>query len=134
MAIKRSGVLVGLYVLAVFASGVLVGGFGQRLYSEKTVSAKSGRPSPKEFRARYVDSLKTRLNLDQAQLTLLTEILNESDARFKASREKMDPEMKQISLDQRSKIAAMLNAQQKVEYEKLLEERKNRKKRGPGPN
>jgi hypothetical protein len=65
----------------------------------------------------------------------LVVILDESKARYKAARDRIDPEMKQIQQDQRDKIRQMLNDTQKAEYEKMLAERERQRKetgRGPG--
>jgi hypothetical protein len=136
---KRSNFSVVLYVLLVFLSGALVGAFGHRLYTTKTVSAKSGkRPGPDEYRKRYMDEMSTRLKLDATQVQQLTVILDETRQRYKEARDRMDPEMKRIQEEQRDRIRGMLSADQRSEYEKMIEEkdrkyRDSRKSHGPPP-
>ncbi|MCC6394480.1 MAG: hypothetical protein IT167_28045 [Bryobacterales bacterium] len=122
---RPSSPKVGLYLLLVFLSGTLVGAFGYRLYSVNTVSAKAPHES---YRKMYLNEMQTRLKLTPAQLSNLVFILDETKARFKAVRDRMDPEMKQIQHEQRDKIRDMLKPEQKAEYEKMLEERAKKQK------
>jgi len=128
VAMKRSSpTMIALYVALVFLSGALVGGFGHRLYSAKEVSAKApAHRSPEAWRQKYIGDMTTRLKLEKGQVDKLVQILDDSGSRFKAVRDRMDPEMKQIQLDQRDKIRGMLTADQKTEYEKILAERAKR--------
>lgn len=129
---KRSTPMVGVYLLLVFASGAVVGGFGHRLYSTKTVDAKSPQPVKSEdWRERYLNEMRDRLHLDQPQMNRLAVILDESKARYKSVRDRMDPELKQIQIEQRDLIRQMLTPDQRPEYEKMLEERdRQRRERG----
>jgi hypothetical protein len=132
--VKRSSLWAGIYLLLVFVGGLLAGGFGHRLYYAKSVDAKSVS-GPDAFRQRYLNDMQTRLHLAPEQMQKLVVILDESKARYKAARDRIDPEMKQIQQDQRDKIRQMLNDTQKAEYEKMLAERERRRKesgRGPG--
>jgi uncharacterized membrane protein len=122
---KPSSPKIGLYLLLVFLSGALVGAFGYRLYSVNSVSAKGTHES---YRKIYLNEMQTRLKLTPAQLSNLVFILDETKARFKAVRDRMDPEMKQIQREQRDKIRDMLKPEQKAEYEKMLEERARKQK------
>nr|MCU0246613.1 hypothetical protein [Bryobacter sp.] len=54
------------------------------------------------------------------------QILDYTRDRYRAARERMRPEMKQIQDEQAEKIRAMLNEKQRSEYEKILEERERR--------
>lgn len=129
MAMRLNSTRVGLYLLLVFLSGALVGAFGYRLYSANSVSAKANHES---YRKIYLNEMQTRLKLTPAQLSNLVFILDETKARFKAARDRMDPEMKQIQHEQRNKIRDMLQPAQKAEYEKMLEERAKKQKATSG--
>ncbi|HBY64563.1 MAG TPA: hypothetical protein DEH78_32485 [Solibacterales bacterium] len=110
--------MVGLYVALVFASGLLVGVVGQKVYSATSVRANS-RPSPEEFRKRHMEEMQTRLNLSPQQLEQFGKIMDETGSRFKALRE-----------DHTQRVNAMLDQKQRAEYEVLMKEREERKKRG----
>jgi uncharacterized membrane protein len=127
---KRFNLTATVSLLAVFLSGALVGAFGHRLYMVRSVIAEptpTPRPSPEEFRRRYVEELTTRLKLDSAQVTQLQEILDLTRERFRVMRERSRPEAEQIKQDQRNGIRAMLNPSQQAEYEKILQERDRKK-------
>ncbi|HUQ94825.1 MAG TPA: hypothetical protein VM120_24310 [Bryobacteraceae bacterium] len=124
---KRSSLMVGVYLLLVFVSGALVGAFGHRLYSANAVSAKN--PGGHEaFRKRYVSEMETRLKLDQDQLRKFISILDESKDRYRVTRDRIEPALKQIQLEHRANIRAILRPEQVAEYEKMLEEREKRRK------
>ena len=129
---RRTGLATALYVVLVFLSGAAVGAFGHRLYLMSTVKAES-RPSPEEFRRRYVEEMRTRLNLSADQLAKLNEILDSTRARFRASHERRQPEMKAIQDEQVSKIRSILTDAQRAEYEKLRAEREQRRQKRMRP-
>ena len=127
----RSNVSAGLYLVLVFLSGALVGGFGYRLYTMNSVSASTApRPKPEDVRKKYMDEMRTRLKLTNAQDSQLTQIMDATRSRFRELHERTKPQLdaikaqeKQIQMDHRQEIRAMLNDAQRTEYEKMLEER-----------
>jgi hypothetical protein len=129
---KRSNLTVAIYLLAVFLSGAVVGGFAHRLYMVKNVQAGPGRPRPEEFRQRYLGEMKSRLQLNDTQTARLNEILDRTNQRFKALREAHRPEYTAIHEEQVSEINAMLNESQKPEYEKFRQEREKRRREMEG--
>jgi hypothetical protein len=123
----RSGML-GLYMFLVFASGAVVGAFGHRLYSAKSVAAKAPAPKKEDFRQKYLRQMKTRLKLDDGQMAKLEVMFDQYGARYREVKERMDPEMKQIQTEQRNEVKAMLDEAQKIEYQKMIEERDRKAK------
>jgi uncharacterized membrane protein len=133
---KKSSLTVGLSLLAVFVSGAVVGAIGHRLYTVRSVSAvvqEPPRPNPEEFRRKYVEELRSRLHLEDGQVAKLNGILDSTRDRFHQMRERSRPEAEQIKQDQRNQVRAMLNAPQQAEYEKILQERDNKKKNEKKP-
>jgi uncharacterized membrane protein len=133
---KKSSLTVGLSLLAVFLSGAVVGAIGHRLYTVRSVIAvvqEPPRPNPEEFRRKYVEELRSRLHLDHGQVAKLNGILDLTRDRFHQMRERSRPEAEQIKQDQRNQVRAMLNAPQQAEYEKILQERDNKKKNEKKP-
>lgn len=129
---KLSRVTIALYVGLVFASGLVLGAFGLRLYEASTVSAKQ-RPSPEDLRRRMVAEYESRLNLTPEQISKLNAILDDTRSRMEESRQKMRPAYQKIHDDQVAKIREMLSADQQVEYDKLRKEREqHQKQRGRG--
>ena len=117
---RRSNFSTLLYLLLVFASGIVLGGFANRLYMMKTVSAA---PSPKtraEFRKQYIQEMRTKLNLTDPQVDELQKIIQTTDHRLREMHKTID--------DQHAEqVSAMLNENQKAAYAKLREERERRR-------
>jgi len=123
-----------IYLTLVFLSGALVGALAHRFYTVKSVTAKSARPSPEDMRRQYVDELHTRLNLKDDQLRQLDGILEATGKRYHELRKKWGPETRAIQEEQTNQIRAILDETQRAEYEKMRQERDQRRRRGgPGP-
>lgn len=135
----KSKLSAGVYLALVFLSGALVGGFSARLYQTHSVNASAAPRNPEEWRKRYVSDFKTRVNLDDAQLVQLQQILDETRQKFQKMREAEKPQAQAIANEQTERIRAMLRPEQKENYEAFRAEREkkrqemDRKKGSPGP-
>jgi hypothetical protein len=114
-----------VYLCLVFLSGVLLGWVGYSLYNSHSVDAalKTNPCTPDAVRRRYIDEMKTRLKLREPQVEKLSAILEETHHRFKSLREKYKPEVKILQEEQAEKIRAILDDTQRLEYEKVRQER-----------
>ncbi len=133
MKLSRQSVL--LYLSLVFLSGIAVGVLGHRLYTVNTVNATTTR-KPEEWRKRYLSEMQTRLHLNNDQVSALNGILDETRTRFHEVRERTRPEFDTIKSQQVNKVRGILDENQRVEYEKMRQERDAREKaegRSPGP-
>ena len=130
---------VGLSLLAVFLSGAVVGAFGHRLYMVRsvyseptTIATPPAPPKPEDFRKKYVEELRTRLQLDELQLGKLNTILDQTREKFHQARERSKERSKvesaQIRQDQRNQIRTILKPEQQTEYEKIIQERDTRER------
>ena len=128
---KKSSLIVAVYLMLTFTSGAAVGGFGFWLYSTRSVSANR-RPSPEEYRQRYIAEYRTRLNLSEEQVQKLTAILDATRVLFRQVADKHRPEYEAIQQHQVEQVRAILNDAQKAEYEKIRAERE-KKRRGFRP-
>lgn len=124
---KRSGFSAWVYLLMVFAAGSALGVVSDRLYTAKSVIAKSTKPSATEFRRRYIEDLRTRLTLDSKQVTQLSQILDDTDKRMKGLHDRYRPEMTAIHKDQVEKVHAILNDTQDAAYDKMRLERQKQR-------
>jgi Spy/CpxP family protein refolding chaperone len=129
---RRNSFTTILYLAILFLSGVAVGAFGLRLYTLNSVRA-GGRPSPEEFRRKYIAELRTQLNLSDDQMNKLGPILDETRKQFRELHEKHRPELKAIQDEQTQRIRALLNDSQQAEYTKFLEEREKQRQLQPHP-
>jgi hypothetical protein len=130
---KKSGLVVAVYLLLTFASGAAVGAFGFWLYSTRSVSAGPRRPSPEEYRARYLEEYRTRLQLSDEQVQKLGAILDATRVLFQQISAKHRPEYDAIHQHQVEQVRAILTDQQRREYEKVRAEREKKRKGGFGP-
>ena len=137
MSLSRTSILA--YMALVFASGAVLGVFGNRLYSAYTVSAVPGNPkgprlSPEEFLKHRFQLLQSRLKLTDAQVTQVRLITDETRALYEEQRKRSQPELENINKNQHEKMLGILNPEQRIEYEKMLKEREGRgKMKGGGP-
>lgn len=120
--------MAALYVVLVFAAGVVAGALGHRVLSAREVVAKTNPPSPSEWRAKHVSEMRTRLSLSEAQVADLNKVLDHTRDQYRAARERAKPEMKQIHDEQIERITAMLTAGQRPEYERIVEEHDRQRK------
>jgi hypothetical protein len=136
---KLSRAAVALYIGLVFASGAVLGVFGDRLYTVSTNvnKAKRLKTSPEELRKMRLKEAKERLSLSEDQVTKLGLIYDETRARYEEQRQHSIPELQKINKDQIEKIRAILTPSQRDEYNRILKEREERGKKGgghpPGP-
>jgi hypothetical protein len=126
---KKSNWSVAIYLFLVFASGVLVGGFGHRLYSAKSVTATVRPLGPEDYRKKYVAEARSRLELNPDQVQRLNEIMDLTGARFRELHERNRPERRQIHEEQVEMINAILSPDQQREYAKMREEREQERAR-----
>ncbi len=119
---KKSHLSTWGYLLLVFVSGAVVGGFAHRLYMVSPVSSNSSPRSPEQYKRKYMDEMHTRLNLAPDQLKKLDAILEITRHEYEA----LKPQMTAIQDEQASKVRAMLNDTQRAEYEKMRAEREKR--------
>jgi hypothetical protein len=95
------------------------------LYTVRTVDAARApqRPSPAEFRQRYVNEMRGRLSLDDVQTAKLGQVLDRTRARFREFNEQHKPELTQIQEEQVREIHAFLRPDQQTLYEEFRKER-----------
>ena len=125
----RSRFSVALYLVLVFFSGALVGGFAYRLYSANTVSATaSRRPDPVEWRKRYMDEMRTQVHTDADQEAQINQILDETGAGFAKIRGQEKQRYQDEQNAQIARIFQLLRPDQRPLYTRLRAEREARRK------
>lgn len=121
---KGSNLKIAVSMLAVFLSGIAVGGVGYRLYMVRSVIANAPTPrNPEEFRKKYVAEMDLRLKLQPDQKEKLNTILDQTRTLFHAEREHSKAEMGRIHAGQVEQIRMILTDAQRVEYHQFQEER-----------
>jgi len=115
---RRSNLATLMYLLVVFASGAVVGGFATRLYLAKTVSAQ---PTHAELNRQYIQDMRGRLHLSEDQVAQLKQIMSATDQRM----HDMHKTIKEQHIQQ---VVAILDDTQKADYAKLREEREAKRR------
>lgn len=118
---------IALYMGLVFLCGGVVGAFAHRLYTVSTVSANATTRNPEEVRKRYLAELQVRLKLSPDQVIKMNAILDETRKQVRAARATIDPEIKKIREEQDQQVSQILSSEQQAEWQKMNEERRNRK-------
>ena len=124
---KLSRAAIAMYVGLVFASGLVLGAFGEKLYTASVVSAKQ-RPNPEEFRKKVMAEYESRLKLTPDQVAKVNQIMDETRTRMEETRRSMRPAYQKIHEDQVAKMREILTPDQQAEYDKMRKEREDRQK------
>jgi hypothetical protein len=126
---KRGSLKAALYLFLVFAGGTMVGAVGYRLYMSDVVRAVSLRHDPEELRRRYMEEMRSRLQLNDRQYEQLGAILDAMREQFRAMRDRHKPEIEALRRQEAEEIRAILTPAQFEEYEKLRKERELRRQK-----
>jgi uncharacterized membrane protein len=127
---KRPNLTLAFYLLLVFLSGAVAGGFAYRLYSLQTPNSKAPPRRSEEFRQRYLREMRTRLHLSDQQVTQLDAVMEQAHARYDAFRELHKSEFDAIEAERVEKVRSILNDAQRIEWEKIRREHEERRKQG----
>jgi hypothetical protein len=128
---KKSSITVTASMLAVFASGAVVGALGHNLYTVRTVAARENaqhKDTPEEWRRKYMAELTNRLKLDHTQVVQVNTILDETRDQYRAVKDRVKPEMEAIHKHQVARVSELLSPQQKTDYDNFREERDRARK------
>ncbi len=120
---KRSNLLIALYLVLLFLAGGAAGIFAYRLYAPPAVNgAREGAkpPSHEDWRKQYLNEMQTRLKLNQTQVQQLNSALDETRARFDEAHRRSDAEIKSIREDHQNRVRAFLSDVQRPEYDKIV--------------
>jgi hypothetical protein len=121
----RTRVSAALYLVLVFASGILVGVVSHRLYVTSTVSA-TGAPPPRtldEVRKKYLADMRAKVGVNEQQVASVNQILDDTKRKFDELHAQEKPMHDKITQEQVDAISAMLTPPQKIAYDKWREER-----------
>lgn len=123
----RTRISIALYLCLVFASGILVGIVSYRLYSADVARANNSPGSMTEFRKRYLDGMRTKVGVNEAQIVAITKELDETKRKFDALAAQEQPLHDKIQQDHIDEIKSLLTDQQKIAYDKWRAERERAK-------
>lgn len=122
----RTRLSAALYLVLVFASGILVGAVSHRLYVTTTVTANSSVAVPRtmeEVRKRYLADMRAKVGLNDSQISSVNTILDETKRKFDELHRQEKPMRDAIQQEQVESIRALMNDDQRNAYEKWRAER-----------
>ncbi len=121
--LNRSKVWAVGLLFAVFASGVAVGGAVSAAWGNDETPAEEARERSRDGRRErvsYGERLQNELALTSAQREAVDQILARRQAAVDELWGKVRPEFRQLWADVRTEINAVLNDEQRVQYQELL--------------
>ncbi len=115
----RSRITITLYVILVFASGILVGIESHRLYATNyTARANTIPPQTMgEFRRRYLEGMRTQVGVNAEQIVEINAILEDTKRKVDELSAAEKPLHDKIQQDHIDQIKALLTPDQRVRYE-----------------
>lgn len=122
---RRSRFSAALYLALVFASGILVGVVGNRLYMTNTVTANN-TPAPRtmaQYRAQFLGEMKQKVGANDEQLAKINSIMDDTKRRFDELHSKEKPLRDQIDHDRIESIRALLDDKQRGAYDQWRADR-----------
>ncbi len=113
-----------VYLVLVFASGILVGVASNRLYTVKaSVPTNSAPRTMEELRKRYTGEMRQRVGVSDEQAAAVAKILDNTKKKFDELRREERPTRDRIQQEQVDAIRAVLTDAQKPAYEAWRTER-----------
>lgn len=115
-----------LYLILVFASGILVGVVSHRLYVTSSVNANNVVSPPRtmdEVRKRYLADMRAKIGVTDAQLASVNTILDDTKRKFDELHRQEKPLRDKIQQEQVESIRAVLTEDQRNAYEKWRADR-----------
>jgi hypothetical protein len=119
----RTRLSTALYLILVFASGILVGVVSHRLYVTSTVNASAVPRTMDEVRRRYLSDLRSKVGVNDDQIASVNRILDETKRKFDDLHAREKPLKDKIGQEQHDEIAAILTDQQKIAFDNWRAER-----------
>jgi hypothetical protein len=114
-----------IYMLLVFAAGVLIGVSSHRLYDTNTASASTANAPQNmtEFRKRYLAEMRERVHANDRQIAAVVQHLDDAKRRFDDLRAQEQPLHDRIQQELVDEIRNELTDEQKPAYDKWHAER-----------
>jgi hypothetical protein len=126
-AMPKSKFSAFLSLLLVFVSGSVVGALAHRLYMVKTAYSGSApsprRPDPEEVRRRIVSDLKSKVHLDNEQVTALNRMMDETNDSWHKMQKKLNVELRGMRDQEWQKFREVLRPDQQSLYDQWRTER-----------
>ena len=117
------------YFFLTFLLGALIGGAGAVM----VVWHRGWRPSRPPSQQRVVSYLRRELNLTDAQVQQLQQIMQETGKKMEELHHQLEPQFQAIRDDSRNRLRQILNPQQLQKFNDLVKQWDERMKRRAAP-
>lgn len=126
---RPSKTAAALYLSLVFLAGGAFGFAASQFYTARVANAEetSNAQTAAQYRKNLLGSLDEDLNLDDDQVSEILQILDDIGERWYQVRDAMEPEFEAIRQERAERIMAVLSPDQRLTYERILEERRRRR-------
>ena len=127
---RRLNLVLLVNLTLIFLSGVVVGGFGYRVFFGDCAK-KPVHKTADEVRRDYVASLQKAADLQPAQASQIDQILIDTRAEYLSIHKRIEPDLKALHERQLAKMRAVLTPAQQAKFDEWRDKRehKDRKKR-----
>jgi len=119
----RTRTTIALYLILVFASGILVGIVSHRLYATNTASASNSTQNVGEFRKRYLTGMREQVGASEAQIVDITRILDDTKKKLDELDATQQPLRDRIQQEHVQQIRNLFSDPQKIAYDTWRAER-----------
>jgi Spy/CpxP family protein refolding chaperone len=117
-----------LYFALTFLLGVIVGGVGVFYYTWHTGHWHRGFS-----RERVVRHLKRELNLTDAQVQQLNQIMDDAGAKHRQLQQQVEPQFQALHEETQNRIRQILNPDQLQKFNEIVRQREERARQHTGP-
>lgn len=129
----RSRVTIALYLVLVFASGILVGIESHRLYATTATAQATAAPQTmSQFRKLYLEGMRNEVGASGEQIVEINNILEDTKKKVEeltAAEKPLHDKIQQEHIDQ---IKSLLTPDQRVRYENWRAARERAKEKAQG--
>jgi Spy/CpxP family protein refolding chaperone len=117
-----------IYFALTFLLGVIVGGVGVFYYTWHTGHWHRGFS-----RERVVRHLKRELNLTDAQVQQLNQIMDDAGAKHRQLQQQVEPQFQALHEETQNRIRQILNPDQLQKFNEIVRQREERARQHTGP-
>jgi hypothetical protein len=120
----RSRFSAALYLILVFASGILVGVVSHRLYVTGTVNANNNPPKTMEqYRKQFFSEMRQKVHANDEQISKINQILDDAKRKLDDLHAQQKPLRDRIDQERVDNIRDVLTDQQRLDYDNWRAER-----------
>lgn len=120
---ERSRVSVWIYLVLVFAGGLVTGLFADRVYTLRTVSAHAVPHNPEEWKRKYIADVKSRCQLTDTQVDQVSQVLDDTRRKAEGMRARLAPEWAALHSEQVRRVRELMAGPQVAEFDRFRAER-----------